>query len=201
MLVSMVRPGPPLSRSWQAGGGPRGFTRAEYHRIAEAGVLAPEERVELLGGTITVMSPVGPRHSGGVNYLIRALMSRLSDRALCSVNGPLVIGEVSEPQPDVLLLKPRDDCYRTRHPVPEDVLLLVEVSEASLELDRGAKCRLYAGAGVSEYWIVDLRHGVLLVHRRPQGDAYSSITEHDRGATVAPLAFPDCELSVAEVLG
>ncbi len=199
--VTTARAERSISRPPDGAGEPRCFTRAEYHRMAEAGVLARDERIELLRGTITMMSPVGSRHSGVLNVLIDGLVARLSGRAVCSVQGPLAIDEVSEPQPDLMVLKRREDFYRDRHPTPEDVLLLIEVAESLVEFDRGAKCRLYARAGVAEYWIVDLTRGVLVVHRSPQGDAYATVAEHERGSAVAPLAFPDCELRVAHIVG
>jgi Uma2 family endonuclease len=172
------------------------FTRADYYRLGEAGVLGEDDRVELLDGIVAAMSPIGPFHSGVVGLLIQFFTHELGQRVFVNAQNPVVLDDLSEPQPDVTLLKPRRDSYRDAHPTPQDVLLLVEVAEASIDLDLGEKARLYARAGVSEYWVVDLVHRLIVVHRQPVGDRYQEVTEHRRGAAVAPEAFPDISLPV-----
>ena len=124
----------------------RRFSRVDYHAMGDAGILAPDERVELMEGEVVVMSPIGSRHAAGVLQLIRAFTSgSLAGRALVQVQNPLAASDRSEPQPDLMLLIPRDDSYASGHPGPEDVFLLVEVADSSLKYDRRAKIPFYAG--------------------------------------------------------
>ncbi len=176
----------------------RHFNRAEYHRLAETGVLTEDDRVELLEGTIAAMSPIGPYHCGVVSFLANCLMRALAARAIVRVQSPLAIDDESEPQPDLMLLKPRADFYRHAHPTPADVLLLVEVADASLDVDRDYKARLYARSAVAEYWVIDLVQRVIVVHRQPGGERYASVTEHGPGRQVAPAAFGDVQIAVSE---
>ena len=129
------------------------FTVDEYHRMAEAGVFGPEERVELIEGEILEMSPIGPRHAGCVINANRLFVTRLGDRAVVSPQNPVVIRPRSEPQPDLLLLRPRAVSYSREHPNPEDVLLAVEVADTTVRFDRLVKARLYSRAAIPEFWL------------------------------------------------
>jgi Uma2 family endonuclease len=135
------------------------FTVAEYHKMAEAGILSEDDRVELLEGEIVAMSPIGSRHAGLVNRLNRLFSQRAGDQVVVSVQNPVRLGGYSEPQPDLALLRPRADFYTSSHPGPEDVLLAVEVAETSAAVDREVKVPLYARFGVPEVWLVDLAGG------------------------------------------
>jgi Uma2 family endonuclease len=177
------------------------FTATDYYRMAETGVLKPDARVELLDGRIVDMSPIGPPHGGSVNRLNR-LFSRLSaGRWLVSVQNPVHLDEYSEPQPDLMLLKPAADDYTRRHPRAEDVLLLVEVADTSLDLDRGEKLSLYGRGGIPEVWILNVREGALEVYREPHVSGYGSKATLRVGASVSPLAFPEAVVHVTEILG
>lgn len=177
----------------------RGFTRDEYYRMAEAGVLSADDRVELLGGEIVLRSPIGPGHQSVADLLNRVFTMQLGDRAICRVQGPLVLDDRSEPEPDVQLLRPRADFYRSAHPTPADVLLVVEIAESSAAFDRGPKMAMYARAGVGEYWVVDLARSVVVVHRGPTGEEYALVTQLAAGASVGPEAFPDCSMAVGDL--
>ena len=177
------------------------FTVGEYHEMARAGVLTEDDRVELIEGEIVDMTPIGLRHAAAVNVLTRGLATGCGTRAIVQIQGPIPIGLRSEPQPDVLVLRPRDDFYREIAPGPEDVLLLVEVADTSLPYDRTVKIPLYAGAGVPEVWLVDLvRHRVEL-HRDPGPDGYRAVETRKRGERLTPAAFPDLVLGVDDLLG
>ena len=177
------------------------FSVADYYRLEEAGVLKPDARVELLDGRIIDMSPIGPRHGGSVNRLIR-LFSRLSaGRWLVSAQNPVHLNEYSEPQPDLMLLRPAEDDYTSRHPRPEDVYLLIEVADVSLEFDRKEKLPAYGRAGISEVWILNLGAKGLEVYREPHFSGYGSQRTLRVGDTAAPLAFPDAVVQIAELLG
>ena len=123
----------------------------------------------------------------------------VGERAICIGQSPLAIDEASEPQPDILLVKPRDDLYRDAHPIPADVLLLIEVADTSLELDRGQKLHLYAEAGIREYWIIDLNRRVLIVHRQPKDGEYASVQQYESDARVVPEALADVELAIGSL--
>ena len=179
----------------------RKFDVAEYYRLAEAGILHEDDRVELIEGEIVEMVPIGSDHSGTVNALNHALMSAAGRRATLSVQGPLHLSDYSEPQPDFMLLKPRPDFYRERHPRPEDVLLLIEVSQTSLRYDRAVKLPLYARHGIPEVWIVDLPDRVVEVHRDPSPDGYASTRRYAPGETLEPQALPGVKVSAADILG
>jgi len=126
------------------------FTVDEYARMAEAGILGEDDRVELLEGEIVEMAPIGPPHAGCVNRLTRLLTSRLGDRAVVGVQNPIRLGSLSEPQPDLTLLRPRRDLYSEGHPEADDVLLVVEVASSTSAFDRQVKMPLYAQAGIPQ---------------------------------------------------
>jgi Uma2 family endonuclease len=180
----------------------RRFTVEEYHRLGEAGILAEDERVELIAGVLLVREPIGARHAGTLNRLTRFWTSRLGERAVVQVQNPLELPEQdSEPEPDVTLLRPRADFYAAAHPLADDVLLLIEVADTSLLLDRRVKMPLYARAGVREAWLVDLTADLVEVYREPSGDRYRDIRVVGRGQVVVPGAFPDLAVQLADVLG
>ncbi len=133
----------------------RRFTRAEYHRMAEVGILRKHDRVELIKGEIVEMSPIGRRHKAFVTNLAELLILRLVDRARVSVQSGVVLADDTEPEPDVTVLRRRSVPYKEREAHTEDVLLLIEVADSSLAYDRSTKLRLYAEAGIPEYWVVD----------------------------------------------
>ena len=168
--------------------------------MAETGVLRPDARVELLNGEIIDMSPIGPFHGGLVNRLIRIYGKLSNGRWQASAQNPLRLDDHSEPEPDFMLLKPSPDDYTSRHPQPDEVFLLVEVADASLDYDLEEKLPAYGHAGVADVWIVNLRDQSLEVYREPHFTGYGSKTVVRAGDTVAPLAFPDAAVDVAELL-
>jgi Uma2 family endonuclease len=178
------------------------FTVEEYHRMGEAGILPEANRLELIHGDIVVREPIGAYHAGTVARLIRLWTSRLGDRAIVNIQNPVQFPmEDSELQPDVMLLRPREDFYTTGHPQAADVLLLIEVADSTLRLDRRVKIPLYARVGIREVWLIDLTTARLEVHREPLGDRYADARVLPRGERVAPEAFPDLSLDVAELAG
>jgi Uma2 family endonuclease len=178
----------------------RRFTREEYHRMGEAGILKPTDRVELIRGEIVEMSPIGPRHSAFIDNLTQLLVGRLAGRGIVSVQNPVVLADDSEPQPDLKILRRRSEPYKYRTADAEDTLLLIEVAETSLAYDRTTKLRLYAETGILEYWVVDCVAEAVEIHRTPASGGYRAVTRVAGGsATVSPEAFPDVTLTLAEI--
>lgn len=176
------------------------FTVDQYHRMGEAGIL--DEDVELLGGEIIVREPIGSYHAGTVNRLTRLWTARLGDRAVVQVQNPIELAaEDSEPQPDITVLRPRADFYTTAHPRAADVLLVIEVAETTVRLDRSVKVPLYARAGIREAWVVDLTAARVEVHREPTARGYRDVRVLTADAFVVPIAFPDLTIHLVDVLG
>ncbi len=178
----------------------RKFTVEEYHRLAKAGILGEDDRVELIDGEILEMSPIGARHAACVDRMNRTFSS-LSDRAIVRVQNPVRLGDLAEPQPDLALLRPQADFYAAGHPGPEDVLLVVEVAETSSDYDRQVKVPLYARWGIREVWLVDLEQDRIEVYRAPSPEGYREMVVVERGGRLGPVAFPDLELGAEDVLG
>jgi len=180
----------------------RRFTVEEYHRMGEAGVLPEDSRIELIAGDIVVREPIGSRHAGTVDRLNRLWTSRLGDRAIVRVQNPVQFPqEDSELQPDVTLLRPRPDFYAAAHPLADDVLLLIEVADTSLLLDRRVKIPLDARAGIREVWLVDLTTDRVEVYHAGQGSRYGDATVAERGQRLTPLAFSDVTVAVEDLIG
>ncbi len=177
----------------------RRFTVHEYHRMGEAGILHEDDRVELIEGELIVMAAIGTRHFTCVNELNRFLVRGVGDEAIVSVQNPVRLDDHGEPQPDLTVIRPRD--YRESLPNPEDVLLLIEVSDTTLRYDREVKLPLYAGAGIREVWIVDLPGETVERHTEPSTDGYDLVQRVRRGDTLRPEALPALAVPVDAVFG
>jgi Uma2 family endonuclease len=168
--------------------------------MGDAGILKPTERVELIRGEIIEMSPIGPRHVAFVNNLTQLLVTRLEGRAIVSVQNPVALDDDTEPEPDLAILRRRRPVpYKESEPATEDVLLLIEIGDTSLTYDRGTKLRLYAEAGIPEYWVVDAPAEVVEIHRGPAAGGYGETQRLTGGATVSLQAFPDIVLPLVEI--
>jgi len=179
----------------------RRFNVDEYYKMAEAGILKPDERVELIEGVVVTMSPVGRKHFGGVFYLCHYLTLAFQKRAGVVAQSPLQLGERSEPEPDIAVYKWNEDFFRTIKPSPTDVYFLIEVMDSSAKHDRGRKLRLYARHNIPELWLVDLQNEWIEIHRRPSGETFREKRTVTRGETLSPEAFPDIVLEVNAILG
>lgn len=179
----------------------RPLTVAEYHRMGEVGILTEDDRVELIEGELVAMSPIGSEHSGTVNALTRRLVLAVGDRGVVAVQNPVQLDDRSEPQPDLAVLKPREDDYRRATPRPHEVLLIIEVADSSLAYDRGVKRSLYARHGIPEFWIVNLAANAVEVCRTPAGDQYASISHVGREGILEPQLLPGAAIPVAALLG
>jgi Uma2 family endonuclease len=178
----------------------RAFTVEDYHRMVQAGILREDDRVELLEGEILEMAPIGSRHAGCVARLT-ALFARGQTKGIVWVQNPIHLSERSEPQPDLTLVRPRGDFYSQSHPGPGDILLVVEVAETSVEVDRDLKVPLYARAGIAEVWLVDLSGESIEVFQRASPQGYQEVRRVRRGDRLAPRALPDLDLAVHDLLG
>ena len=168
--------------------------------MAEIGVLHPNARVELLNGEIIDTSPIGPFHGGLVTRLSRLFNLQAKGRWTVSTQNPLRLDDHSEPEPDVMLLKPAPDDYTSRHPQPDDVFLLIEVSDTTLDYDRAEKLPAYGRAGVAEVWMVNLQNSTIEVYREPHFTGYGSKTILQAGQQAKPQAFPEVVVDAAELL-
>lgn len=177
------------------------FTIEQYHRMGTAGVFGIDERQELLNGEIVTMSPIGRRHASRTRFLIRQFSKSFAQRAIIDVQNPVILSQYSEPQPDVVLLKWREDCYENIHPEAQDVLLIVEIGDTSAELDRLVKMPLYAEAGIEELWLVNLQTDEIEACRQAKGADYQSIVRYTRDQRLNCQAFPDVTFAVDEILG
>jgi Uma2 family endonuclease len=177
------------------------FSVEAYSRMAECGILPRDARVELLDGEIVEMAPIGHRHAACVDWLTQALATGVSGRAIVRVQNPVRLGSRSEPQPDLALLRFRPDFYRSGHPGPAEVMLVVEVGDDSVDFDREVKPPLYAAAGIPEFWIVDLLAEHIDVYQGAGPQGYAQVTRGLRGDRISPASLPDLVLEVSAVLG
>ncbi len=181
------------------------FTLEEYERMVEAGVFDEDARVELIRGEIVEMAPIGLPHAACVARLTKALEKRAGDTAIVwPQNNPIWLLDDSRPEPDVTLLRWREDYYGGKRPTPEDILLVVEVSDTTLRSDRNVKGPLYAEAGISEYWIINLQDDVIELYANPDEGAYRRTAKAKRGETITLLTLPDLlkdEVEVSYILG
>lgn len=177
------------------------FSVEDYYRMAETGILAEDDRVELIEGEIFAMSPLGWLHVNCVNRCTALFTRELGSAAIVSIQNPLQIDDHSAPQPDIVLLRPAEDSFTGRLPGPADVLLLIEVADSSIQYDTGKKLPLYAGAGIEEAWIVDLQAGVIRVYSRPVDGAYQEVRETRHGNTLSPLLLPGVTVQAEDILG
>jgi Uma2 family endonuclease len=172
----------------------------EYHRMAEVGLLAPDARVELIEGEIVDMAPIGTEHSSVVDQLAQLLVRAVGDRAIARIQGAIRLSQITEPEPDVAMLRPRADFYRHAHPTGTDTLLVIEVSDSTLRYDRDVRVPLYARHGVPEVWIVDLQHGRLLVYGSPADGEYRQQTSVEQPGVTPLAALPGVSVDLSRLL-
>jgi Uma2 family endonuclease len=175
------------------------LTRRDYYRMGEAGILGEDDRVELLEGQLVDMSPIGPRHAIVTENLNQLLVTAFAGRAWLRCQDPVVLDDGSEPQPDIALVQRPWRGYPHTHPGPDDIFLLIEVADSSLDFDSTVKLELYARAGIREIWIVDLTTDLVLVHRGPSGGGYGSVVRVAAPAVLGVEALPGVTIPVAAV--
>ncbi|MCA1594534.1 MAG: Uma2 family endonuclease [Acidobacteria bacterium] len=179
----------------------RWITADEYERMGEAGIFAQDARLELIEGEIYEMSPIGSPHAACVTFLSRLLNLQFSDTMIVSTQNPIRLNDFSEPQPDVALLRWRDDFYRREHPRPADVLLVIEVADSTVETDRTVKMPLYAQAGITEAWLVNLPESRVEIYSDPSNGVYQTMKHATRGEEAQSVNIPQLCVVIAELLG
>jgi Uma2 family endonuclease len=171
----------------------------EYYRMAETGLIAPDARTELIEGEVIEMPPIGSPHAAAVSQLQGLLYSATQGRAGLRVQNPIRLDNYSEPQPDLAVVLPRKDFYRSSHPLPADTLLVVEISKSTLRLDLNVKVPLYARRQIPEAWVVDLEHNRMHFFRFPQNGIYTDVSFTDTPAVVALTALPGVTVDLSEL--
>ena len=177
------------------------FNVEEYHRLTESNILHEDDRVELVEGRIVDMTPIGSKHAACVSRLNRIFTMKLQTSAIVQVQNPIQLLDQSEPQPDIVVLKNRDDFYAERLPNADDILLVIEVADSSLEYDRETKLPLYAKANIPEVWLINLIENIVEIYSAPSLEGYNVITKHRHNQAIVPENFPDIKVVVSEIFG
>ncbi|MDJ0527330.1 MAG: Uma2 family endonuclease [Microcystis sp. M53600_WE12] len=179
----------------------RKFTVEEYEKMTTQGIIKPDEKVELIRGEIIKMSPMGTRHAASIYRLTQLFYRKFGGLILLGVQNPIRLNNNSQPEPDLSLLIPRSDFYVAAHPCPQDIYLIIEVSDSTLDYDRYTKIPLYAEANIQEVWIVNLKEESVEVYRYPLQGSYQAIQKYYRCESIFIESFPDIEFTIAEILG
>jgi Uma2 family endonuclease len=177
------------------------FTVDDYYRMAETGILSEDARVELIDGEVVKMSPIGSRHIFCVNRVTKLFHDGVGESAIVSVQNPVRLNDYSEPQPDLALLKPPDDKYRHTLPQPDDVLLVIEVADTSVDFDRSVKIPLYGQAGIAEAWLIALPNDAVEIYSNPVSGVYHDFKTAGRGEVISPRNIPGLTIKVEDVIG
>lgn len=177
----------------------RQFTVHDYARMRESGILTEDDRVELLDGEIYIMCPIGPLHVGLVNKLNKLLTRLVGDTGIISIQNPIRLNNYGEPQPDIAILSPRDDYYTSALATPDDVLLVIEIADSSVEYDRDQKLPRYAQANISEVWIIDVNKQVIEQYTQPIQGEYTQLYKALFGATITAITLPAIQLTTDQL--
>lgn len=175
------------------------FTVHDYARMRQAGIFTEDDRVELLDGELYVMSPIGPLHVGIVNKLNRLLTILVGTAGIISIQNPIRLSDYSEPQLDIAILRPRDDFYTSALATPDDVFLIIEIADSSLDYDRDEKLPRYARAGIREVWIIDVHKLVIEQYTQPVQDEYTQLHKVLLGHTIVATTLPAVQLNTQDL--
>lgn len=175
------------------------FTVTDYARMREAGILSEGDRVELIDGEVRVMSPIGPIHAAIVKRLNTLLSRLLPDTVILSVQDPIQLNDYSEPQPDLAILHYREDFYAHAHPVADDVLLVIEVSDTTIDYDRDEKLPRYATANIAEAWLIDVHSFTVEQYVQPRNGKYLVKQLVERGDTIKAQSLATLQLAVDHI--
>jgi Uma2 family endonuclease len=175
------------------------LTVGDYHRLGKAGIFSEDDRVELIEGELIDMAPIGSEHAAVVKRLVRLFDRVIGEQAIVSAQDPVRLSNFSEPEPDIALLRYREDFYRHAHPRPDDVLLIVEVADTTLRYDCEVKLPLYGRHGIPEVWIVDLENRCLHLFREPVEGGYQQAQIIEHPEVMASLRLPDCSIDLSRL--
>jgi Uma2 family endonuclease len=167
------------------------LTTQQYHLMYEAGVFSDDDRLELINGEIKTMSPIGKKHVACIIRLVKLFEKKLGDRFMVSPQNSIRLNNHAEPQPDIAILKWRDDFYTEALPTSDDILLIIEVADSTIAYDREVKAPLYAANGIPEMWLFDVNKKAIEGYSQPSANGYKLIRRYDEGDTLSMLAFPD----------
>ncbi|MEX2142821.1 MAG: Uma2 family endonuclease [Pirellulales bacterium] len=177
------------------------FTVRDYDRMLASGILNDDDRVELIDGEVREMSPIGELHASTVDRLTELMVKKVGRRAIVRTQGPIVLNDFTKPQPDLVLLHRQDDFYATRTPQPDDIFLVVEVSDTTLDYDRLEKTPRYAAAGIAEVWIIDVFGQSIEQYSQPAGGGYRQVETLQHGQSIRSKSLEQLALEVSDVLG
>jgi Uma2 family endonuclease len=175
------------------------FSVHDYARMRKSGILTEDDRVELIDGEVRTMSPIGPLHAAIVRRLVKRLIELVGDQAIVSPPNPIQLNDYSEPQPDVAILRLRDDNYQRAHPVAGDVLLIIEVSDTTAQYDRIEKLPRYAAAGIPETRIVDVEQCIVEQYTHPVRDQYARLQKYFPGDMITSPVMPAIALNADDL--
>jgi Uma2 family endonuclease len=175
-------------------------TLNEWHKMGKYNIFEPQTRIELINGEMIDMAPIGPPHGGRVKRLNHLFSKQLGDSAIVSVQDPIQLNDDSEPEPDIAILRPEPNFYSERHPTPDDILLLIEVSDSTINYDRDKKLPLYAKNAIIEIWLVDLGAKVVEIYLDPQPQGYATKNIAEPGDILMPSQLPHVTITVSEIL-
>jgi Uma2 family endonuclease len=176
----------------------RSLTSADYYQMMESGIIREGERVELILGQIFTMAAKGTRHTVATSRLLKSLLMLIGEQAIVRCQDPISLPNHSEPEPDIAIVRLRSDDYVNSHPSPADIILVIEVADSSIQFDRETKAPLYAAAGISEYWIVNLIDNRLEIYRQPEGSIYASIQIVTPPRSINLLQFPEIAVEISD---
>ncbi|HLO85156.1 MAG TPA: Uma2 family endonuclease [Nostocaceae cyanobacterium] len=179
----------------------RRFTVEQYHQIHEAGILTENDRVELINGEILEIAAIGKLHAAYVDCISNLLYASLGRKVIVRVQNPIIVSNLSEPQPDITIVQFSSDFYRSGLPQPNDILLLIEIAGSSIEYDRDVKIPLYAESGILEVWLVDINQQIIEVYRQPTPTGYTEIKTLNRGEKLSIQSFPEISLNLNDIFG
>jgi Uma2 family endonuclease len=177
------------------------FSVEEYHKLADAGVLHEDSRVELIEGELIKMPPIGPPHASSTEILVESFILKLARRAIVRIQDPVWLNDHTEPEPDIVIARLQPERYRKSHPRPGDILQIVEIADSTLEYDRNVKMPLYAEHGIPEAWLLDVGAKQLEIYLDPSDTAYRRCLKPPPDAIVTPTLFPDVQINLAELFG
>ena len=172
----------------------------EWQKMGAASIFSAESRLELINGEIIEMSPIGSHHAGYLKRLNRFFSRQIQDSELIAIQDPLRLNDLSEPQPDFMLLRSRSDLYYESHPTADDVLLLIEVAESSLQFDQNQKLRLYALHNIPEYWVLNANNACIEIYRQPVNGAYAKKTTLRAGDKITLSQLDHINIELADIL-